>query len=156
MRCGKFIILATLAVLLASLFLASGASVERGKEIYQSYCIPCHGENGDGQKDKGVDFSDPNFWAKESDEEVEEVIEKGRGQMPAWKGTLSSDDIHSVIMYIKTFAKQTPSISETHPETAEEAKEIPHKEVKAKKQPGFEAVMAVIAGITALLIFRRV
>jgi len=156
MQGGKFIILGALALLLASLFLVSGASVERGKEIYESYCLVCHGENGGGQKDKGVDFSDPNFWAKESDEEVEEVIENGRGQMPAWKGTLSSDDIHSVVMYIKTFAKQTPSVSETHPETAEEAKETPHKEVKAKKQPGFEIVMVVIAGITALLVFRRI
>lgn len=85
MNLSKFVVLGIFLALVALITAVSGASIERGKEVYDNYCLACHGEKGDGQKDKGVDFSDPNFWAKETDEEIKEVIENGRGQMPAWE-----------------------------------------------------------------------
>ena len=146
-------------LLMAGIFLVSAvsglsvASVDRGKEIYWNYCVSCHGEAGDMLKNMGIDFSNPDFWAGKSDEEIEDVIENGKGDMPPWKNTLSSDDIDYVILYMKSLAKdsdqtvQTPSLADTD--------EVNQKIVKSEKSPGFEIVFVALSLLIAILFKRK-
>ena len=153
-RSKKFIF-GSLMVLVGLTLAVGDASVEKGKEIYDNYCFSCHGEKGDGLKDRGIDFSDPDFWVERTDEDMEEVIENGKGSMPAWKGTLSSDDIDSVIVYMRTFSNQVPSVTETPNEESEGVKETPRTQVETKSQPGFEVILAFLAVLGSVLLLKR-
>lgn len=70
---------------------ASGA----GADVYKANCETCHGEKGDGRGPlaQGLKHSPPDFtnkasMSKESDEELIEVIKKGKHQMPPFSGVL--------------------------------------------------------------------
>ena len=85
---------------------------ERGAPLYQRYCRGCHGEDGRG----GVQGFMPhvaNLTAKDYIEFIPDgflftVITEGgaavgkSGFMPAWRGTLSEQDIKDVITFIRT------------------------------------------------------
>ncbi len=152
---NKTTLLVGLMIAMALTLPVSGADAEKGKEIYSNYCLSCHGENGDGLKNMGVDFSDPDFWTERTDEELREVIENGKGTMPAWKGTLNSDDIDSVVMYLKSFSNELPSVSDTSGEKSERIKETPRTEVETKSQPGFEIILVFLAVLVSILLLKR-
>ncbi|MHB1286698.1 MAG: c-type cytochrome [Leptospirales bacterium] len=83
-----------------------------GKDIYQSYCIQCHGVKGNG---KGwaapaiigtpANFSDPNFWKGKTDAFLIHVIRRGRKGMPPYWDVMSRQDILDVFSYEKLFRK---------------------------------------------------
>ena len=126
-----------LLILLLLVFPAAAEDV--GKTIYEKKCQMCHGDKGDGQKDKGIDFSDPAFWEK-SYEEIYDAIKNGKGKMPAFP-ELSDEEIKSVVEYMRSFAPT--------PTQAEETK-TPEKVVTEKKSPGFEALLLLLSGAYAL------
>ena len=95
-----------LAVVVASLGAASGtaaqdgkpdpAKAERGENVYNEHCQSCHGENlispGQTADLRNLEPKDrPRFQS---------VIEKGKGQMPAWKGVVSDADIEAIWHYV--------------------------------------------------------
>ncbi|ADC65490.1 cytochrome c class I [Ferroglobus placidus DSM 10642] len=128
--------------LLIFLLFAFPVAAEDGKSIYEKKCQMCHGEKGDGQKDKGVDFSDPEFWKDKSYEEVYDAIKNGKGKMPAFP-ELSDEEIKSVIEYIRSLAP-TPTPTATPTSTT------PEKIVTEKKSPGFGILLILAAGALAL------
>lgn len=82
----------------------AGGDPAKGKTVYAN-CTACHGAKGEG----GVG---PNFAPAEGKQAVDErlseadhiaVVTDGRtgkiGFMPAWKDTLSDDDIRNVVAY---------------------------------------------------------
>jgi mono/diheme cytochrome c family protein len=84
----------------------------RGATLYQRYCRGCHGEDGRG----GAHTFMPhigNLTKKDYIEFIPDgflftVIAEGgvavgkSGYMPAWRGTLSEQDIKDVIAFIRT------------------------------------------------------
>ena len=87
-----------------------GFSEDPGETVYKANCAPCHGANGDsntlaGKSFKAPALTNPDIF-KKSDDELIAFAKKGKGQMPAWDGTLSDDEIKSVITYIHAFAKK--------------------------------------------------
>lgn len=82
------------------------ADYERGKTIFNDKCAMCHGTDGRGNgpaaaalSPSPADFNAASFWERMNDAKITEVIENGRGSMPAF--SLSSGDIRAVIDYLK-------------------------------------------------------
>ena len=89
---------------------ASGDST-KGKTIYETNCLICHGERGKGDGLLGAslrppptDLTGPGARAK-SDKDLRTVIHEGRGVMPAWKTRLNEQDIQNVLAYIRSLGE---------------------------------------------------
>jgi mono/diheme cytochrome c family protein len=91
---------------------APAADAQRGEPLYQRYCTGCHGADGRGG---GKNFM-PHVGALTrkgytdllEDSYLAAIIAEGgeafgkSSYMPAWKSTLSSQDIDDVIAYVRT------------------------------------------------------
>jgi cytochrome c oxidase cbb3-type subunit II len=90
-------------------------AVARGEELYRQHCEACHGKDGIG--DIGPSLVDNMFFSVEGDlpdDDYFEVINNGtspgfveegrtaKGGMPPFKGTLSREEIWSLIAYIRS------------------------------------------------------
>ncbi len=113
--------LATFAVL--ALLLASGATAQdgdaaKGKQVYELYCVTCHGPLGDGQGPVGKglnppprDFTKADFKYGGTDQDIFDVISNGaapRGGSPlmvAWGGVISESDRWGLVKYIHSLKK---------------------------------------------------
>ena len=91
---------------------------EKGRIIYEQLCLSCHGETGDGLGPAGrmfsarlPDFTDSSYMFSLSDRHLFRIVQKGGRTvgkseiMHAWESLLSTEHIHDVLAYIKTFAK---------------------------------------------------
>jgi mono/diheme cytochrome c family protein len=90
----------------------TGGDAAHGAKLYKRYCSGCHGEDGRGGA-QGFMPHVPNLTAKDYIEFIPDgflytVIAEGgvavgkSGFMPAWRGTLSEQDIKDVITFIRT------------------------------------------------------
>lgn len=89
---------------------------QQGKHLFRNYCAVCHGISlkGNGINADNLDPHPADLTGKEvaglSNEEIYEVIEKGgaavelSAYMPPWGKTLSREQIHHLISYIRTFS----------------------------------------------------
>jgi mono/diheme cytochrome c family protein len=89
------------------------ATLARGAEVYARNCVACHGEQGVGDGPAGHDLSPPPgnlVWLSDMPEKQWDAfmywaIAEGGTQlgtaMPAFKDTLSKDDIWAVTAYIQ-------------------------------------------------------
>jgi mono/diheme cytochrome c family protein len=86
---------------------------------YGTYCRKCHGDHGKGDgpgaamlNPKPRDFADCQNMQKRSDDELFKVISQGgeavgmSADMQAWGGTLSDDDIHALMKFVRSFCSQ--------------------------------------------------
>ena len=85
-------------------------SLADGKEAFSHYCVVCHGLDG---QNTGVPFADrmsppvPSLASKEvqsyTDGQLKWVIDNGiwPSGMPGSKGTLSDDEIWSIVVYLR-------------------------------------------------------
>ena len=87
-------------------------SLETGKAIYEVECILCHGEagKGDGVEVASLSIQPPNFTyerilAPRSDHELFEIVSNGSSSaMPAYSAMLDSDQIKSVVSFVRTLS----------------------------------------------------
>jgi mono/diheme cytochrome c family protein len=75
-------------------------SASAGLTIYQEFCAECHGIDGTGTVPAARDFTDVDFMRGETPASFYIAITEGRGEMPAYAGTLTSDDRWEVFFYI--------------------------------------------------------
>jgi cytochrome c6 len=104
--------LSTGLLILAAIVLFAGAPVraQDAAGLYKSKCAVCHGADGKGDtpvaKKLGAhDFASPEVQ-KESDQDLAEVIAKGRNKMPAYGSSLKDAQIKDLVAYIRGLAKQ--------------------------------------------------
>ena len=92
--------------------LAAGeANLSRGKQVYEKYCLACHGSQGRG--DGATQFDPPVADLTSSevlmkpDSRLLRSIHDGRTNtvMDAWKSTLSDEAMRDVLAYILTFPR---------------------------------------------------
>ena len=87
---------------------------ERGKQVFENFCQPCHGADA-----KGVGpvvqhgFPPPPPLARsqtqdKSDAQLFEVVTNGVFTMPPYGPQLSRDDRWKVILYVRSFRRPTP------------------------------------------------
>ena len=99
-------------------FAGDHEAAEVGAEIYEVSCASCHGPEGKGDgpaseplDPKPADLSDAHLMKDMSDGALFWRVSEGgmmepfNSLMPAWKDTLSEDEIWQVITYIREFAE---------------------------------------------------
>jgi mono/diheme cytochrome c family protein len=97
---------------------ADDTAMAKARENYMSYCTKCHGEQGKGDgpgaamlNPKPRDYTDCKTMQKKSDEEIFKVISEGgeaagmSADMQPWGGTLSDQEIHDLVKFIRGFCK---------------------------------------------------
>jgi mono/diheme cytochrome c family protein len=84
------------------------ASLPRGKEVFDIFCLPCHGAAGagDGEVAKRGYPPPPSLLAENAlrlgDNEMYRIIADGRGTMPQYRSQVTSADIWRSILYIRS------------------------------------------------------
>jgi mono/diheme cytochrome c family protein len=99
-------------------------SERQGKQLFEQYCIVCHGQNGEGNgfnaynlNPKPHSLADSTYMKALSGENLAETISfGGKGVnksvlMPAYQRTLDKTQISDVVVYIETFT-QTKTVGQ--------------------------------------------
>jgi len=94
--------------------LSFAGEIEEGEAIYKVNCTPCHGMKGEGDgpkaeelKIKPQDHTNASYMSTRTDKQLKYVIRNGGISiskspfMPAWKGTLSDNQIKAVVKYLR-------------------------------------------------------
>jgi quinoprotein glucose dehydrogenase len=89
---------AMLKLELASKVSQTGTPEEQGRSIFAANCSLCHGTHGEG-KPPGIP-SLVGVTSKLSDDEIQSVVQHGRGPMPSFS-QLSAQEIASLLAYLK-------------------------------------------------------
>jgi mono/diheme cytochrome c family protein len=80
-----------------------------GQNTFNSMCASCHGQNGAGTP-TGKSLNAPDLGSSvvqsRSDAELHQIIADGKNNMPPFKGSLSNDQIESLVKYVRKFSKQ--------------------------------------------------
>lgn len=90
---------------------SSSGDSGKGKRVYGTYCVNCHGQSGKGDGPIGKSLVPPaanlTVLGKKSDKDILRSILKGRPgtAMPSWKHDLSSQEINDVLAYIRTLGQ---------------------------------------------------
>jgi mono/diheme cytochrome c family protein len=89
---------------------ATGAKPD-GKAIFAANCATCHAADGSGGQGPAIGDGAANEALSEAD--MVEVVTDGKAAMPAWKGTLSKDEIAAVVDYVRTDLGRTDGRTDT-------------------------------------------
>ena len=101
--------IAAVVLLLAS---PAVAADNPGSEVFHTKgkCTACHGEDGSGQTPAGKALKAADLRSdavqKKSDEELIASVTNGRGKMPSFKSSLTPQQIHDAIAYVRALAKK--------------------------------------------------
>ncbi len=89
----------------------TAASQARAKKLFGFDCAMCHGTNGDGKGDLAADMKlslkdwrDPASLKDMTDGELNYIITKGKGKMPAGAEQMKPDEIWNMVSYVRSFA----------------------------------------------------
>jgi mono/diheme cytochrome c family protein len=91
-----------------------GAITPRVKQIYKNDCALCHGDNGNGKSDLATsmnltlaDYTDPKSLSGKSDQELFDIIRKGKGdKMPPEDEARAKDaEIRGLVAYVRSLSK---------------------------------------------------
>src|ERR671933_235497 len=97
---------AVVAYLRSSVDAGVAGRVSRGRSLYLSDCLSCHGEKGD--RVPNVLLASPDFLRKEGDPLLAQVLVEGKGTMPgllrAKTAGFDVEDITALQTYLKTWA----------------------------------------------------
>ena len=100
-------------VVVLTLFPVSIVRANRGqdstasKATFRTKCAMCHGQDGGGS-DVGKSMNVPDLRSqavqKQPDADLAQVISNGKAGMPPFKSSLSEDQIHGLVTYIRSLA----------------------------------------------------
>ena len=98
---GVFVLAALLGVTMPS------RADEASEKLYKTKCAACHGADGKGETAVGKankmrDLGSADVQ-KLSDEDLQEIITKGKGKMQAFGKKMSPEEIAAVVTYLRTF-----------------------------------------------------
>jgi cytochrome c6 len=104
----KTILTASLMVLALAL-ITSTYTFADGAGDFKAKCAMCHGATGAGDTVMGKnmklrDLGSADVQAQ-SDADINTIITKGKGKMPAFDGKLSADQINGIVKYIRSLKK---------------------------------------------------
>lgn len=102
-------ILFVLVILLTLALCSSYATAQDAAGLYKTKCAMCHGADGKGETAAGKStgarsFSSPEVQ-KESDAELTQITEKGKGKMPAYENKLTAPQVKELVAYVRQLGK---------------------------------------------------
>lgn len=100
----------TLVILAIITVAVSMAAQTDSATQYKRMCTLCHGQDGRattamGQSLKAADLTSPAVQSQ-TDQQLYEVIAKGKGKMAAYEGVLGKQGVQSMVKYIRTLKKK--------------------------------------------------
>jgi len=115
-RTTKQIVVGSFAVLILAVLIgapvsnqAAGSQGSPGKAIFSTKCAICHGQDGSGNTPTGKNLKIKDLRSPEvqhmSDADLNNVISKGKGKMPAYEKSLGADKIPQVVSYIRELGR---------------------------------------------------
>lgn len=84
---------------------AAAGSAETGRELYNTYCVICHGPNMVNSGARAFDLRKFPLGARARFIKSVKDGKKGRNEMPAWGDVLSREEIDHLWAYTKTRGK---------------------------------------------------
>jgi len=79
-------------------------------KIFKANCVQCHSANGSGDTTAGKAFHAKDLRSaevqKQTDEELAEVITKGKGKMPAFGAKIKPDEVKKLVAYLRELPKE--------------------------------------------------
>jgi mono/diheme cytochrome c family protein len=89
---------------------ARAAEQDAAEQSFQVHCAMCHGPDGRGDTVIGQSARIPDLHdaavQQQSDEALAEFIANGKGVMPPFKNSLSSEQIHALVVHVRALAQQ--------------------------------------------------
>jgi len=85
---------------------------DKVRTLFGANCRSCHGVDGGGTPiGKSVGAPDLRSEAvqKQTDAQLAEVISGGKGNMPNFKNILTTDQVHSLVQYVRQLNKAKPA-----------------------------------------------
>jgi mono/diheme cytochrome c family protein len=92
--------------------------LQLGKEVYQKYCLGCHGATGAGDgfnafnlDPRPRDLGDPALQKSKSNADLADAIRRGgagvglTSLMPPWGHTIDERHINAVVLYIRSLRR---------------------------------------------------
>lgn len=86
-------------------------SAALGQPPYQTHCAQCHGADGKGAVPGARNFGDVDYMRGESPAYFYTAVTEGRGQMPSFKDTLTSDERWDVVFYVWRFSTSAETLA---------------------------------------------
>lgn len=87
----------------------SAPAFAAGNDLYKAKCAVCHGADGSGDTPMGKKFKIRDLGSadvqKQSDEELQNIIAKGKPPMPRFEKTLDAAQIQQLVAYIRSLKK---------------------------------------------------
>ena len=102
-------------------------AISRGTDVYQRYCIGCHGPNQDGNgvnaaslNPKPRNLRDAPFMQAMSYERIYTSVHKGvpGTAMPRWENSLTEDQMKNVIAYVLSMSAPTAPVATASADTS--------------------------------------
>lgn len=88
---------------------APAKSDDKSAALFKQKCASCHGPDGKGETPAGKAMKVGSFAGPESkkmsDQELADIIEKGKGKMPKYGASMKPDEVKAMVAYIRTLAK---------------------------------------------------
>jgi mono/diheme cytochrome c family protein len=90
---------------------AQPPSAMRGQPLYQTHCASCHGEDGQGVVPGARNFNDLDYMRGENPAFFYAAVTEGRGEMPSFQDTLTSDERWDVVFYTWRFSTSAETLA---------------------------------------------
>ncbi len=109
--CAVLFITLTLSACQPAATADKAALMERGEGIYTHSCVRCHHADGSGYLDLFPALAGNPIVTLHDPVPVIQVIQHGRGSMPAYRDVMSNDEMAAVITYIRnSWGNEAPAI----------------------------------------------
>jgi cytochrome c oxidase cbb3-type subunit 3 len=82
-----------------------------GQPLYEANCARCHGPDGKGVVPGARDFTDLDFMRGETPASFYATVTDGRGEMPDFKDTLTSDQRWDAVFYVWRFSTSAETLA---------------------------------------------
>jgi mono/diheme cytochrome c family protein len=84
---------------------------QAGASLYDSKCAACHAKDGSGNTPAGKGLKVKDLRSedvqKQSDDELFDIIMKGKDKMPGYEKSLGHEKIHELVTYIRGLGKKS-------------------------------------------------
>jgi mono/diheme cytochrome c family protein len=91
------------------LFVPAVSAQETSSGLYKSKCALCHAPDGSASGPVGKQMNVPNLRLRQAqaltNEQWIQIVEDGKGRMPAFKGRLSDEQIRQVVSYLRELTR---------------------------------------------------